>query len=146
MTLSAHLLAGVRFKMEIIKPWELFPNYQEELEFEGLSADGFELKIHLANVNWNVYIKFDRILTFKLLPQDCYFNKIWWGSLKQGSCYLVENSEYILSFDRETQGLMQYMGDVVLWKQYCIVTVDGCLDIITSDSVNVKWEKNLEFC
>lgn len=127
--------------MEIMKPWELFPNYHEELEFEDLKTDGYELEFHLVNANWNVKVHFDRILAFRLLPQDCYFHKKWWGTLKQGSCYLVENSNFISDFDRESQGLMQFDGDIVTWKHYCIITVNGCLDIISKTGADVSWEK-----
>lgn len=130
--------------MEKMKPWELFPNYQEELEFEKLSAEWLELKVHLTNVNWNVFITFEEVLSYKFLQQECYYNKQWWGTLRQGSCYLVEDSDYIPKYYRETQGLIAGSGEESSWVHYRIATVSGCLEVLSNSNVDIQWEEKLE--
>ena len=131
--------------MEVMETWKYFPHYKEELFFEKAEADGFSLSIILSNDSWQVEIYFKCMYTFRLVPQDVYFFKPWWGTLTEGSCYIVKNSEYLESFEEATRGLAFNNSNVEHWKHYCIVTIDGSLDIISKVEPEITWSKNVDY-
>lgn len=116
-----------------------------------LPLDGMEEELFLEAVRWNLgalqatlsrgkgssralTIDFGEPLAFRVQPEHAYLTQPWWGTLSAASIYTVEYSEYALWLKEQSAGLANRQV-----AHYCVISVDGCLDVLTSAAPVPSW-------
>jgi hypothetical protein len=122
---------------EALTPWLPLEGMDEELFLEALRCNLGELQVVLSKGKGAaraLAIDFGMPLAFRAQPQHVYLSQPWWGTLSAASIYTVEHSEYKSWLKGASSELVDHMAN-----HYRIITVDGCLDVLTSTTPIAAW-------
>lgn len=79
-------------------------------------------------------INFGYAIAYRVNPDHVYMRRPWWGTCSKGSLYIVENSSYRDWLYADSAGIFDQP-----FKHYFIISVDGCLDVLTLSEPVVEW-------
>ena len=122
---------------EALTPWLPLEGLDEEVFLEAVRCNLGELQVVLSKGKGStraLAIDFGVPLAFRVQPQHVYLSRPWWGTLSAASVYTVEDSEYKAWLKEASSEVVDQMAN-----HYCIITVDGCLDVLTSTTPIAAW-------
>ena len=122
---------------ETLTPWLPLEGMDEELFLEAVRCDLRGLQVILSKGKGFTRaraIDFGVPIAFRAQPQHVYSSQPWWGALSAASVYTVEHSEYKLWLKEASSEIVDQVAD-----HYCIITVDGCLDVLASSTPIASW-------
>jgi hypothetical protein len=122
---------------EALTPWLPLEGMDEELFLESVRCDLGVLKVALSTGKDSartLTIDFGVPLALRVQPQHVYMSQPWWGNLAAASVYRVEHSGYKSWLLEASCGVVDQVTD-----HYCIITADGCVDVLTSSKPIVAW-------